>query len=158
MRTESANLNLAKTGSTSLFVDQLSPNASDDNDGFDWDRPFETIMGALSYANPWTELWIRTGIYEENVILPYENIQIHGAVQSGLTKVSIAPVSGVPLTIQYGFCRVGGVELVSTDAHGCVVSADNVVLHDIDSHITVTGPAKAGIRINGGGNTRVSNV
>jgi len=158
IRTESANLNLAKTGATSLFVDQLGVNASDDNDGFDWDRPFLTIMGAMAMANPWTEVFIRTGVYPENVVIPYENIKLHGAVQSGLSKVSIAPVSGVPLTIQHEFCCIGRMELVSTDAYGCVIGADNVVIHDIDSHITVTGAAKAGIRINGGANTRVSNA
>ena len=48
IRTESANLNFSKGGSTSIYVDQNAANASDKNDGYSWERPKETIAGAIA--------------------------------------------------------------------------------------------------------------
>src|SRR5512137_1674628 len=106
IRSSTSTLNISKGGSTAFYVDQNHPSADDSNDGYSWDRPFKTIGGALSGADAWTELYINSGTYIENVVIPHENIVLHGLVQDGTSKVTIKPTTGVALTCAYGQCAV----------------------------------------------------
>ena len=49
-----------------LFVDALSPDSSDDNDG-SRESPFRTIQAAANVALPGTHIWISPGVYRECV-------------------------------------------------------------------------------------------
>ena len=49
-----------------LFVDALSPDSSDENDG-SREAPFRTIQAAADIAVPGTHIWISPGIYRECV-------------------------------------------------------------------------------------------
>lgn len=140
IRNQSSTLNISKGGSTSIYIDKYSPKASDKNDGFDWDRPKATIGGATAVLEPWMELWINSGIYQENVIIPYENVKIHGVVQSGVNRAEISPLSGVPLKIQAGYCEVEGIALASVDSNVIEVSYPGNKLHDLYVELNTTSP------------------
>jgi len=130
IRQQTSQLNVSKGGSTALFVDRGSSIASDKHDGYSWDRPKLTIMGALADAEEWTEIYIRSGVYAENVIVQYENTKIHGVVQAGASRVEIAPLTGVPLTSNVGYLEVEGVSLVSTNASACILTGPGHKFHD----------------------------
>ena len=49
-----------------LYVDALSPDSSDDNDG-SREAPFRTIQAAANVAGPGTRVWISPGVYRECV-------------------------------------------------------------------------------------------
>jgi hypothetical protein len=131
IRNQSASLNISKGGSTHLYVDMHSDAASDDNDGYDWSRPYKTIQGALVDAPAWTEIWIRYGIYEENLIVPHENIKLHGCIQDGIDRVVVQPVEGVPLLIDSGYCEVDGMAFVSNNASAIRCNYPSHYLHDL---------------------------
>lgn len=151
IRNSTATLNISKGGSTSLYVDKNYPTADDYNDGFSWDRPFKTINGALSTAGPWTEIYIKSGVYDENVIIPHENTILHGLVQDGIAKVSIQPSGGIPLVCSYGHCEFHGIEFVSSNADGIYVTGNDVKIHDCDFHILSSGlSSHACVAIHGG--------
>jgi hypothetical protein len=130
IRDQSARLNLSKGGSTSLYVDQNGPASSDNNDGFDWDRPKLTLGAAFLDAEPWTEIFCRSGFYAENIVVPYEHITLHGVVQAGVDRVEICPLSGVPLTVQVGYYEMEGVALSSINADVSRLTGPGHQLHD----------------------------
>lgn len=149
IRNQTSQLNVHKGGSTHLYVDQSGPTASDLNDGYDWDRPKKTIGGAIASLRPWTEVWIRGGTYTENVVVPYENVVIHGVIQDGTAKAEIKPASGVPLTVSAGYCEVSGLSLVSTNAHALVASGPGQKLHDLYIEVNSAGVGACyGIHLN----------
>lgn len=131
IRQETSDLNVSKGGSTSLYVDQNSDTASDNNDGYSWDRPYASIMAAINDARPWTELWIKTGLYKENVIIPHQNIKMHGLIQDGTDRVVISPDSGIPLVLDAGHCEVNGIALESHDNHVIKANYPGQKLHDL---------------------------
>lgn len=130
IRTESAKLNISKGGSTAIYVDQSSSKASDKHDGFDWDRPKKTLQGAIDILEPWTEIYIRSGVYQENIEIEYENITMHGLVQAGSDRVEISPVSGVPLKVTAGYSNIRGISVVSSDANAIELTGPGHKLHD----------------------------
>jgi hypothetical protein len=157
IRNQSSSLNISKGGSTSIYVDKNSVTASDNNDGFDWDRPKKTIGGATAILEPWMELWIKSGIYQENVIIPYENVKIHGVVQSGTNRAEIAPLSGVPLKFLAGYCEMEGMSIVAQDnncleaigpghkIHDCYFEVNNVVPVTQYIHTTTQTPSNSNL-------------
>jgi hypothetical protein len=133
IRAESAELCFAKEGWTALYVNQNSDAASDDNDGFSWDRPCKTIQGAIDKADTWAKIFIAAGgTYLENVVIDtLDKIKLIGAVQDGLTRSAITPTSGVPLTIETGYCEAMGLALVSTNNHALKLEGPGHYMHDM---------------------------
>lgn len=149
IRQETSDLNVSKGGSTHLYVDQNASSSSDDNDGFDWDRCFETISAALIKADPWTEIWIKTGIYEESLIVNHEAIKLHGVIQDGSDRVVIMPPSGLPLDLQVGFCEVERMAFVSTAEDAIRATGPGHYLHDLYVEVNSPGAgADYGILLN----------
>jgi hypothetical protein len=131
IRDESASLNISKGGSTSLYVDQTSPTADDKNDGFDWSRPLLTIGAAIAKATPWTEIWVKTGTYLENLIISHQNIKLHGVIQDGADRVIVSPATGIPLTLSSGYCEVDGIAFKATNNHCIKANYPGHLLHDL---------------------------
>lgn len=131
IRVETSNLNVSKGGATSLYVDQGHAISSDRNDGYSWDRPFKTISGAITQSRAWTTIWVADGTYRENVVIPYENMSIHGLIRDGPTRTLIAPLTGVPLTLNAGYCEVDNIALESINNHALVAGYPNHNLHDL---------------------------
>mgnify|MGYP001290354993 FL=1 len=149
IRTQSATLNFSKGGSTSLYVDQNSPRASDNNDGYNWERPFKTINGAIAYLEPWMDIWIKSGIYQENVVIDREKVTLHGLVQAGLDRVEISPSSGLPLDVQVGYCEIEGISLVSTNSDASHFTGPGHHIHDSYIEVNSDGTAqRTGILLN----------
>ena len=142
IRAESAELNFAKDGWTSLYVDQDSTAASDSNDGFSWERPCKTIQGAIDQADVWAKIYIAAGgEYKENVeIDTLDKIQLIGAIQDGLTRAAINPDAGVPLTITTGYCEVSGLALVSQNAHALKLGGPGHKAHDLYIEVNNSTP------------------
>lgn len=130
IRTQTAKLNIAKGGSTAIYVDGNASYASDYLDGYSWERPKKTITAALLAASPWTEIYIRTGSYPENITIPYENIILHGVTQDGDDKASICPESGVPITVTAGYCEIHNLSIVSQEDHAVVLTGPGHKIHD----------------------------
>lgn len=149
IRTQSATFNFSKGGSTAIYVDQAAPNCNDKNDGYAWDRPKETIQGAIDVLEPWMEIWIKSGIYQENIVIDKENVIMHGLVQAGLDRVEIAPLSGVPLDVQVGYFELSGVSLVSTKSSALKVTGPGHKIHDNYIEVNSDGLAQhTGIMFN----------
>lgn len=142
IRTQSAKLNFSKGGSTSLYVDQSSVNASDSHDGYNWQRPFKTINGAIAYLEPWMDIWIRGGIYDESVVIDEENVVLHGVVQAGVDRVEIAPSSGLPLDIQVGYAEVEGIAFVSDESNAMQLTGPGHKIHDVYVEVNSTGASQ----------------
>lgn len=142
IRTQSAQFNFSKGGSTSIYVDQASAKASDLNDGYAWDRPKKTIQGAIDVLSPWMEIWIKSGIYQENVVIDNENVIIHGLVQAGLDRVEIAPLSGKPIDITVGYVELEGLAFVSTNANCASLTGPGHKLHDCYFEVNSDGSAQ----------------
>jgi parallel beta-helix repeat protein len=142
IRSQSATLNLSKGGSTSLYVDQTSSKASDDNDGYDWFRPKKTVMGAMLDAAAWAFIFIRGGVYAENVVIPYENVTLIGIVQAGVDRAEIAPSSGVPITVQCGYCEIRGLSIVGTNSNCIVATGPGLNIHDCYIEVDSDGSAQ----------------
>jgi hypothetical protein len=139
IRTQSGKLNLSKGGSTALYVDRSAATASDNNDGYSWDRPFETIQGALDNLEPWMEIYVRPGTYQENLVIDHENVVINGVIQSGLDRVEIAPLSGVALDIQVGYFELLGVSLVSSNSDALTLTGPGHYIHDCYIEVNTDG-------------------
>jgi len=142
IRNASGKLNFSKGGSTSIYVDQSASNASDKNDGFSWDRPKETFAGATDILESWMEIWVRSGTYQENVVIDKENVIIHGVVQAGVDKVQISPLSGVPLALRVGYAEVEGVALVSSNANALEATGPGHKVHDCYVEVNSDGLAQ----------------
>lgn len=138
IRTESAELNISKGGATHLYVDQNGVTADDSQDGYSWDRPKKSIGAALTVAKPWTEIWIRSGTYIENVVVPHQNIKLHGVIQDGVDRAVIAPATGIPLTLDAGHCEIDGIALVATNNHVLKANYPGHLLHDLYLEMTNT--------------------
>lgn len=185
IRSQSGTLNFSKGGSTSIYVDKSASNANDKNDGYSWDRPKLTIGGAIAVLEPWMEIWIRGGVYDENVVVDCENVTLHGVVQAGSDRSEIAPSSGVPLVVEVGYCEIERLSLKGTNAncasftgpghkiHDCVFDVDSdgssqftgIVLDDcdkceiFDNHFTGNNALNAiGIRVDGSLSASVDGV
>lgn len=149
IRTQSGTLNFSKGGSTSLYVDKNHAAADDKNDGFNWDRPKETIQGALDDLEAWTEIYIRPGTYQENIVIDKENVIVHGVIQAGLDRVEIAPLSGVPIDVQVGYSELEGVSLVSTGANSLKLTGPGHHVHDCYIEVNTDGLAQySGVLLN----------
>jgi len=131
IRDETSTLNVSKGGSTHLYVDQNGVTADDSNDGYDWARPYKSISAALNDADPWTEIWIKSGTYLENLIISHQNIKLHGIIQDGVDRAVIAPATGIPLTIDAGHCEVDSLGLISTNNHTLKANYPGQKLHDL---------------------------
>ena len=70
------DLNVAKRGATSLYVD--GTNGSDTFTGESWRQALATIQGAVDVADPWTQIFIKAGTYAENVIIDTDSISLIG--------------------------------------------------------------------------------
>jgi nitrous oxidase accessory protein NosD len=149
IRTQAARQNFSKGGSTSLYVDKSHLAASDNNDGFSWDRPLKTIQGAMDILEPWMEIWIKTGTYSENVVIDKENVILHGVVQSGLDRVEISPSIGVPLDVQVGYSDLEGIALVSTASNALKLTGPGHHIHDAYIEVNTNGLAQhTGVLLN----------
>lgn len=142
IRTESGKLNFSKGGSTSIYVDQSSANASDDHDGYSWERPKLTIQGAIDVLESWMEIWIRGGTYRENIVIDHENVVLHGVVQAGADRVEIAPASGVPLTISVGYAEIERIAIVATNANAISLTGPGHNIHDCYIELDSDGTAQ----------------
>lgn len=142
IRTESASLNFSKGGSTSIYVDQAAVNASDNIDGYSWSRPKKTIAGAIAVLQPWMEIWIKPGIYQENVVITEPNVVIHGIVQAGLDRAEIAPISGVPVQCTVGYVELEGLSIISTNDNAIELTGPGHKIHDCFIEVDSDGTAQ----------------
>ena len=92
------DLNVAKRGATSLYVD--GTNGSDTFTGESWRQALATIQEAVDVADPWTQIFIRAGAYDENVTIDKDSISLIGQSRG---SVEIHPASGDALTISGDF-------------------------------------------------------
>lgn len=141
IRAEVSDLNIAKSGWTTLFVDPSATTANDENDGFSWTEPKETIGGAMAAADNWCRVYVAAGTYAENVVIEDERVHLIGVQQDGTNKVQISPASGVPLTINAGFCEIEGLALVATDNHAIVAGYPYQNMHDLYIEVNSSGAA-----------------
>lgn len=156
MRNESASLNISKGGATHLYVDQHSISSSDSNDGFDWNRPLKTIQAALNKAPAWTEIWVKTGTYLENLVLSHENIRIHGVIQDGADRAVVSPLTGVALTLNAGYTEIDGLAFETVDATAIKCNYIGHYLHDLYVKVSNTsGVSCSGIWLNDSDYTRI---
>ena len=142
IRTESATLNFSKGGSTSIYVDQNAVNASDNNDGYSWERPKETIAGAIAVLAPWMEIWIKSGTYQENVVIDEQNVVLHGIVQAGLDRAEIAPLTGVPIICTVGYVELEGLSIISTNDNAIELTGPGHKIHDCFIEVDSDGSAQ----------------
>jgi hypothetical protein len=90
------------------YVDQMNPNADDNNDGTDPEAPFETIQAAITAHNatidwaatpqPMNNIWIAPGAYAENLTPPYYCRMIGlGVANGGDIQARVEPAAGSAL-------------------------------------------------------------
>ena len=80
-----------------LFVDALSPDSSDENDG-SREAPFRTIQAAANVATPGTHIWIGPGIYREYVRpqqggIDAKNMICYEATESGKVVIKASEIA-----------------------------------------------------------------
>ena len=92
------DLNVAKRGATSLYVD--GTNGSDNNTGESWRQALATIQEAVDVADSWTQIFVKAGTYAENVTIDKDSISLIGQSRD---SVEIHPASGDALTISGDF-------------------------------------------------------
>jgi len=137
IKTDIDSLYLSRDAGGTLFVDKAAATASDSNDGLSATSPKKTIMGAVNAASSGWMIRVAPGTYDENVVIPAgcEGISLVGRARDGPNKTSIAPASGVPLTINCGYATVSYLELVDiTAATGttCLYATGyHHIVHDI---------------------------
>lgn len=149
IRYETSQLNVAKQGATALYVDTNHPAANDDNDGYSWDMPLKTIMGAMRKAQPWTEIWVRGGDYYESVTIDKDNIKLIGAVEDGSNRVAIHASETWGLKIEAAYCDISQIAIITTNADGVVVSYPGNRLSRLYIDLSSLGVStKCGIRLN----------
>lgn len=122
IRAETAELNVSKDGFTAFFVDQSASNADDDNDGNSWTSPKLSIGGATTDAEEWCKIFIRPGVYTETVLINTQGLELIGVARDGTSRAEIAPLTGIPLTITKGMCKVKNISCISTDNHAILAN------------------------------------
>jgi len=118
-------------GALSVYVDAI--NGHDSNDGESWKTAVATIQEAVDIAEPWTQIFIKSGTYAESVVVDTENISLIGAdkattVLSGTeytllissNHCSIQSLQSKVNTANYSAVRITGDDCIIKD---CVVDA-----------------------------------
>jgi hypothetical protein len=118
IRVEISELSVEKSGWTTLFVDAAYAAASDHNDGYSWSRPKKTIGGALTIAEPWTKIYVRTGTYNETLLVDQEHVQLIGVIEDGPNVAKVVATGGAALEVTAGFCEVSGLAIDADGQHG----------------------------------------
>ena len=129
------DLNVAKRGATSLYVD--GTNGSDTFTGESWRQAFATIQEAVDTADPWTQIFIKAGTYAENVNIAKDSINLIGQSRDG---VKIAPSTGAALTIAKFNFSADSLSTVSneTDTYSIRIQKMHCMLSNIAVATTAT--------------------
>ena len=104
------DLNVAKRGATSLYVD--GTNGSDTFTGESWRQALATIQEAVDTADSWTQIFIKSGTYAENVTIDKDSISLIGQSRD---SVEIHPASGDALTVSGDFVAATKLSLYAQD-------------------------------------------
>ena len=99
-------------GAKSLYVD--GPNGNDHNDGESWKTAFKTIQAAVDAAVNWTNVFIKSATYAENITISKHKISLLGERRDG---VIINPSSGVAITSSGFENSFSALTLYSKTAH-----------------------------------------
>ena len=116
MKLDVDSLFISRDAGGTIFVDKAWPGASDSNDGLSATEPKLTIGGAILASGAGWTIRIAPGSYQENVVVPagYDGLRMIGRARDGPQKTSIAPATGIPLTIGCGYTDMSYLELVDT--------------------------------------------
>lgn len=90
-------------GAKSLYVD--GTNGDDSNDGESWITAKATIQEAIDTAESWTQIFIKSATYAENVVIPTgkDSIGLFGEKESGVTVI---PASGRGIDVAADRCEI----------------------------------------------------
>jgi len=88
-------------GAKTLYVD--GDNGNDHNDGLSWKTAFKTIQAAVDAADSWTNIYIKSATYPENVEVEKDGIKLIG---QNCTNVIVKPDSGTAIDITANGCLV----------------------------------------------------
>ena len=158
IRFEISELNVSKSGWTTLFVDGSYTAASDANDGYSWEHPKKTISGALAAANPWCKIYVKSTEYPESVTIPYEHVQLIGMTEDGPSVAKIVATGGTGIIITAGFCEIMNMAVEATNLHAIQATLPGHHFHNLAiSLVNTSGAAKYGIWLNDADKCEIDN-
>lgn len=124
-----SDLGLRSGGAAGLYVD--ADYGNDNYDGLGWGSPKATIAGALADAIAWTDIHVRAGIYDENLVIDIPYINIIGEARSGATEVTVAPANGKGVVINTGMCSLKNLGVITKADTAIEVNNEDVLLDKI---------------------------
>lgn len=86
-------------GAKSLYVD--GTDGHDSNDGESWKTPKKTIQEALDMADPWTDIFIKAGIYNESIEISTTHINLLGDGYSTIITGTAATNNAILVTASF---------------------------------------------------------
>ena len=134
-------------GAKSLYVD--GTNGDDSNDGISWKTAKQKIQAAIDIAENWTNIFITTGAYNEDLVLSLENINLFGEQRDGVV-VSAMGSDKRALKVHGNVCSINNMSFDMDDSEFCVeIFGDNCSMFDIkiDCLATTIGPDYCGLAL-----------
>jgi len=116
----------ANTGARALYVDQSLGLSG--NDGRFWTTAMQTIQEAVDAATTWTNIFIKAGIYEENVGITTQMTNLIGERRA---SVIIAPAVGTALTITADYCNISALSAQASSGISIRINGDRNIVHHV---------------------------
>ena len=114
--------NVAKEGWTTYYVD--GTNGNDANNGLRWETAFKTIQHAVDVAESWAKIYVKSGTYQEHVVITKEAIHLIGENQA---STFIIGGDHNALVIHGSNCRISGFNLTADAPHTAISAGGNYI-------------------------------